>query len=66
MQSKEVDIWGWAETNIKWAKEMESKAKHMGGKIFKNFTIVTSCSDGPAKYHQQGGTCTGVTNQLSG
>eukprot|EP00957_Ditylum_brightwellii_P086446 6577080-Ditylum_brightwellii.AAC.1 len=45
---------------------MESKAKYMGGKIFKNFTIVTSCSDDPAKYHQQGGTCTGVTSQLSG
>eukprot|EP00957_Ditylum_brightwellii_P131491 10029472-Ditylum_brightwellii.AAC.1 len=34
---------------------MESKAKYMGGKIFKKFTIVTSCSDDPAKYHQQGG-----------
>eukprot|EP00957_Ditylum_brightwellii_P150251 11442314-Ditylum_brightwellii.AAC.1 len=66
MQSKEVDIWGWAETNVKWTKEMENKAKYMGGKIFKQFTIVTSCSDDPATYHQQGGTCTGVTNQMSG
>eukprot|EP00957_Ditylum_brightwellii_P088245 6722361-Ditylum_brightwellii.AAC.1 len=45
---------------------MESKAKYMGRKIFKHFTIVTSCSDDPAKYHQQGGMCIGVTNQMSG
>eukprot|EP00957_Ditylum_brightwellii_P168599 12832847-Ditylum_brightwellii.AAC.1 len=38
----------------------------MGGKIFKNFTIVTSCSDDLAKYHQQGGTYIGETNRMSG
>eukprot|EP00957_Ditylum_brightwellii_P187578 14284120-Ditylum_brightwellii.AAC.1 len=66
MQSKEVEIWGWAETNVKWTKEMERKAKYMGRKIFNNFTIVTICSDDPAKYHQQGCTCIGVTNRMSG
>eukprot|EP00957_Ditylum_brightwellii_P011107 841810-Ditylum_brightwellii.AAC.1 len=66
MQSKEVDIWGWVETNVKWTKDMESKAKYMGGKIFKNFTIVTNCSNDQAKYRQQGGTCIGVTNQMFG
>eukprot|EP00957_Ditylum_brightwellii_P153671 11695014-Ditylum_brightwellii.AAC.1 len=44
---------------------MESKAKYMGGKIFKDFTIVTSCNNDPAKYHQQGGTCIGATNRMS-
>eukprot|EP00957_Ditylum_brightwellii_P073334 5573137-Ditylum_brightwellii.AAC.1 len=65
MRSKDVDIWGWAETSIKWNKEMESKAQYMGRKLFKNFTLVTSCSDNPAQYYQQGGTCIRITNRLT-
>eukprot|EP00957_Ditylum_brightwellii_P106055 8089522-Ditylum_brightwellii.AAC.1 len=45
---------------------MESKARYMGRKLFKNFTLVTSCSDNLAQYYQQGGTCIGITNRLTG
>eukprot|EP00957_Ditylum_brightwellii_P145687 11092611-Ditylum_brightwellii.AAC.1 len=45
---------------------MESKARYMARKLFENFTLVTSCSDGPAQYYQQGGPCIGITSRLSG
>eukprot|EP00957_Ditylum_brightwellii_P090341 6879810-Ditylum_brightwellii.AAC.1 len=66
MKEKQVDLWEWVETNINWTKNMISKAKYYGRKIFKNLTLFTSKSDDPADYYQQGGTCLGVTDKLTG
>eukprot|EP00957_Ditylum_brightwellii_P142551 10860691-Ditylum_brightwellii.AAC.1 len=61
-----VDIWGWAEININWIPHMVSKAKQRGNQIFDNFTFVASSSNDPAGFYQQGGTCIGVTNKMTG
>eukprot|EP00957_Ditylum_brightwellii_P128831 9827908-Ditylum_brightwellii.AAC.1 len=41
-------------------------AKALGQKIFDNFTLVTSCSNDPANYYQQGGTCTRIMDRTTG
>eukprot|EP00957_Ditylum_brightwellii_P173350 13198271-Ditylum_brightwellii.AAC.1 len=35
-------------------------------KIFKNAKIITSTSDDPAGWRQQGGTCIGLVNSMVG
>eukprot|EP00957_Ditylum_brightwellii_P173907 13239477-Ditylum_brightwellii.AAC.1 len=62
----EVDIWGWSETNIKWTPNMISKNKCLSNKCFDNFTLTSSLSDDPAEHKQQGGTCVGVSNKITG
>eukprot|EP00957_Ditylum_brightwellii_P178589 13603828-Ditylum_brightwellii.AAC.1 len=66
MAEKEIDIWGWAKTNVNWTPNMTSRAKYYGNKIFTNFTLVGSSSDNPAWLYQQGGTCTAITRKMIG
>eukprot|EP00957_Ditylum_brightwellii_P191188 14558161-Ditylum_brightwellii.AAC.1 len=64
MSEKEINIWGWAETNVKWTPNMTARAKYYGNKIFTNFTLVGSSSNDPAGLYQQGGTCTSITGKM--
>eukprot|EP00957_Ditylum_brightwellii_P116279 8869556-Ditylum_brightwellii.AAC.1 len=66
MESHEVDMWGWAETNVLWTEQMLQKTKFLGSKIFKNFTLVGSSSDDPAETYQQGGTYMEVMDKMTG
>eukprot|EP00957_Ditylum_brightwellii_P008143 617414-Ditylum_brightwellii.AAC.1 len=66
MEEKEVDIWGWAETNVNWTPNLTACAKYYGNKIFKLFTLVGSSSNDPAGFYQQGGTCTAITGEMVG
>eukprot|EP00957_Ditylum_brightwellii_P083511 6348610-Ditylum_brightwellii.AAC.1 len=45
---------------------MIREAGKMGFKIFKNFKIITSTSNDPAGWKQQGGTCIGLVNGMVG
>eukprot|EP00957_Ditylum_brightwellii_P089457 6812236-Ditylum_brightwellii.AAC.1 len=53
MRDREIDIWGWVETNVNWTKNLLTQAKFYGNKIFKNFTLVGNSSDDPAEFYQQ-------------
>eukprot|EP00957_Ditylum_brightwellii_P113676 8667120-Ditylum_brightwellii.AAC.1 len=53
---REVDMWGWAETNVPWTEQMLQKTNFLGSKTFKNFMMVGSSSDDLAEIYQQGGT----------
>eukprot|EP00957_Ditylum_brightwellii_P124873 9519189-Ditylum_brightwellii.AAC.2 len=66
MGEKEINIWGWAETNVNWTPNMTARAKYYGNKIFTNFTLVRSSSNNPAGLYQQGGTCTAITGKMVG
>eukprot|EP00957_Ditylum_brightwellii_P170075 12946185-Ditylum_brightwellii.AAC.1 len=66
MGKKEIDIWGWAKTNVNWIPNMTARAKYYGNKIFINFMLVGSSSDDPAGLYQQGGTCTATTGKMAG
>eukprot|EP00957_Ditylum_brightwellii_P050237 3809845-Ditylum_brightwellii.AAC.1 len=66
MHEREVDIWGWSETNVKWTPNRISKAKYLGNKCFVNFIVIAGSSDDLAEYKQQGGTCVDVTNKFTG
>jgi hypothetical protein len=62
MKQKDVDIFGFAETNLAWTPERENQVKNHGRGIFEQFKIATSSSDDPNTGHKQpGGTCVGVT-----
>eukprot|EP00957_Ditylum_brightwellii_P050694 3843106-Ditylum_brightwellii.AAC.1 len=60
MKKKEVDIWGWAETNVNWSEKLIGIAKSMGRKVFQQITLIAGGSADLTGYYQQGGTCTGV------
>eukprot|EP00957_Ditylum_brightwellii_P144289 10993042-Ditylum_brightwellii.AAC.1 len=45
---------------------MRREAEQMGSKIFKSAKIITSNSDDPAGWKQQGGTCIGLVNGIVG
>eukprot|EP00957_Ditylum_brightwellii_P017319 1304260-Ditylum_brightwellii.AAC.1 len=64
MAEKEIDIWGWAETNVNWTPNMIARAKYYSNKIFNNFTLVGSSSNDPVGFYQQGGTCTAITGKM--
>eukprot|EP00957_Ditylum_brightwellii_P030626 2320807-Ditylum_brightwellii.AAC.1 len=66
MKTHEVDIWMWTETNINWRPKMRREAKKMSSKIFKNAKIITSTSNDPAGWKQQGYTCIGLVNGMVG
>eukprot|EP00957_Ditylum_brightwellii_P008142 617413-Ditylum_brightwellii.AAC.1 len=66
MEEKEVDIWGWAETNVNWTPNLTTRAKYYGNEIFKIFTLVGSSSNDPAGFYQQGRTCTAITGKMVG
>eukprot|EP00957_Ditylum_brightwellii_P081113 6169413-Ditylum_brightwellii.AAC.1 len=50
INEKEVDIWGWDETNINWTQHPLAQAKYYGNKIFTDFTLVGSFNDDPAEF----------------
>eukprot|EP00957_Ditylum_brightwellii_P099295 7563519-Ditylum_brightwellii.AAC.1 len=66
MEEKEVDIWGWAGTNVNWTQNLTAWAKYYGNKIFNYFTLVGSSSNDPAGLYQQGRTCTAITGKMVG
>eukprot|EP00957_Ditylum_brightwellii_P078679 5982396-Ditylum_brightwellii.AAC.1 len=66
MKMYKVDIWMWTETNINWTPKMRREAEKMGSKILKNAKIITSTSNNPVGWKQQGGTCIGLTNGMVG
>eukprot|EP00957_Ditylum_brightwellii_P192415 14648920-Ditylum_brightwellii.AAC.1 len=66
MKKEEVDIWGWAETNVHWTEKLMGIAKRMGCKVFKQMTLVARGSADPAGYYQQGGICTGIVSNIVG
>eukprot|EP00957_Ditylum_brightwellii_P105529 8044491-Ditylum_brightwellii.AAC.1 len=50
MEEKEVDIWGWAETNVNWIPNLTARAKYYGNKIFKFFTLNGTDSKGLGRW----------------
>ena len=39
MNKREADIWGWAETNVNWTKNLLAQTKYYGNKILKTFHL---------------------------
>ena len=39
MKNNEVDIWGWAETNVHWSPQVVDKIKAIGRHYFKNLSV---------------------------
>eukprot|EP00957_Ditylum_brightwellii_P169413 12894285-Ditylum_brightwellii.AAC.1 len=66
MMKKEVDIWGWAETNVHWTEKLMGIAKSMGHKVFEQMTLVAGGSANLAGCYQQGVTCTGIVGNIVG
>eukprot|EP00957_Ditylum_brightwellii_P205831 15345644-Ditylum_brightwellii.AAC.2 len=66
IHTKEVDIWGWVETNVNWTPNLISKVQYLGRKKFCNFTVNTSSSNNLVGFYQQGGMCIGVTGNMTG
>eukprot|EP00978_Attheya_sp_CCMP212_P003376 scaffold6986_cov35-Attheya_sp.AAC.1 len=67
MENKEVDIYGFAETNVAWNPERVNQVRQHGRGRFTQFKLVTSSSDDPSiGYKQPGGTCMGVTGAYVG
>ena len=68
LQDLKVDGFSFTETNLIWTPEQIRKARKLGGDRFKQFRLITSASNDPTSRpsYQPGGTCTGVTNKLSG
>eukprot|EP00957_Ditylum_brightwellii_P104078 7929342-Ditylum_brightwellii.AAC.1 len=66
MKEREVDIWGWSETNVTWMPNLVSNTNFKGRKLFNKFKLITSSSNNPAGFYQQGGTCMGITNKMTG
>eukprot|EP00957_Ditylum_brightwellii_P092756 7062571-Ditylum_brightwellii.AAC.1 len=50
MNEREVDIWGWAEANVNWTKNLLARAKYYGNTIFNFFTLVGTSSDDPQNF----------------
>ena len=68
LKESKVDGFSFTETNLKWTPEQVKTARNLGNKWFKQFRMHTSSSNDPTsrKYYQPGGTCSGVTNKLTG
>eukprot|EP00957_Ditylum_brightwellii_P116543 8889747-Ditylum_brightwellii.AAC.1 len=60
MKKKEVDIWGWAETNVNWSENLIGITKRMGRKVVQQMTLIAGGSANPAGYYQQGGHVQGL------
>lgn len=67
LPENEVDIMGFAETNIHWnPTHIKSAQQNTIGYYKKNSTSTSSSIDTNASYHQQGGTATIITNNHVG
>eukprot|EP00957_Ditylum_brightwellii_P012957 979214-Ditylum_brightwellii.AAC.1 len=66
MKDREVDIWRWMETNVNWTPNLINNTTYKGQKLFNNIKLITSSSDDLAGFYQQGGTCMGITNKMTG
>eukprot|EP00957_Ditylum_brightwellii_P051396 3897534-Ditylum_brightwellii.AAC.1 len=62
-----IDIFGFAETNLTWSKSLEHTAKYHGQKVFQHFSLITCSSNNPTSAsHQPGGVSMGVTGAMTG
>ena len=66
MKKKEVDIFGFAETNVAWTPKAQNESRRHGRGIFEHYTQVTASSDEPTVgYRQPGGTLMATRGNLS-
>eukprot|EP00957_Ditylum_brightwellii_P034794 2637133-Ditylum_brightwellii.AAC.1 len=66
MKDREVDIWGWMETNVNWTPNLTNNTAYKGQELFNNFKLITSSSNDLTGFYQQGGACMGITNKMTG
>eukprot|EP00978_Attheya_sp_CCMP212_P037128 scaffold173168_cov59-Attheya_sp.AAC.1 len=68
LKGSKADGFSFTDTNLTWNPDQVKTACNLGSKWFKQFQIQTSSSNDPTsqKYYQPGGTCSGVTNKLTG
>jgi hypothetical protein len=67
LHDNQVDIIGYAETNLFWDAKSKQEARQHTAYKYKKCVISTSRSiDGTDSYHQQGGTATIVTQNYTG
>eukprot|EP00978_Attheya_sp_CCMP212_P033265 scaffold133477_cov48-Attheya_sp.AAC.1 len=67
-KESKADGFSFTETNLTWNPEQVKTERNLGNEWFKQFRFQTSSSNDPTsrKYYQPGGTCSGVTNKLTG
>eukprot|EP00978_Attheya_sp_CCMP212_P000995 scaffold2061_cov62-Attheya_sp.AAC.4 len=68
LKESKVDRFSFTKMNLTWNPEQVKTSRNLGNEWFKQFRLQTSSSNDPTsrKYYQPGGTCSGVTNKLTG
>eukprot|EP00957_Ditylum_brightwellii_P089520 6816873-Ditylum_brightwellii.AAC.1 len=67
MKEYNMNIFGFAETNLSWTPTLASNASYYGKKVFKQFSLVTCSSDNLTETrHQPRGVCMGATEDITG
>eukprot|EP00957_Ditylum_brightwellii_P075730 5755554-Ditylum_brightwellii.AAC.1 len=67
MKEYNIDVLGFAETNLAWSMSLECMAKCHSRKVFKQFALVTcSSDDSTSTVYQPGGVCMGVVGPSIG
>ena len=67
MHKRQVDVCCFAETNIKWTKNAQQRAKQILKDQYRYASLLTTSCDDPSLTNvQQGGTCLGTTGKVVG
>jgi len=67
MQKRQVDVFGFAETNVAWNPKLTNQVYQHGRGLFEHFKQVNSSSDDPTTgFRQPGGTFMATTGKFVG